>query len=65
MRDAQSVQRGRGQVVNIGSPCLACHSAASQTDFVCETDNGRVALGLSEALITAIQNADPRCAQAP
>ncbi|HSQ00246.1 MAG TPA: hypothetical protein VL049_23750 [Candidatus Dormibacteraeota bacterium] len=58
-------KRGRGEVVNIGPPCFACHGAAPQTDFVCETDNGCVALGLSEALINAIQNADPRCAPAP
>jgi hypothetical protein len=58
-------QRGRAEVVNIGAPCFACHGAAPQTDFICETANGCVALGLSEALITAIQQADPRCAPAP
>jgi hypothetical protein len=55
-------QRGRGEVVNIGPPCFACHSAASQTDLVCETDNGCIALNLSEDLINALQNGDPRCA---
>jgi hypothetical protein len=48
-------------VVNIGVPCFACHSAAPHTDLVCETDNGCIALGLSEDLINAIQNGDPRC----
>ena len=58
-------QRGRGEVVNVGPTCFGCHGAAAQTDFVCENDNGCVALGLTDALITAIQNADPRCAPAP
>jgi hypothetical protein len=61
----QITQRGRGEVVNIGMPCFTCHGAAPHTDFVCETGNGCVALGLTEELITAIQNADPRCAPAP
>ena len=55
-------QRGRAEVVNIGQPCFACHGAAPQTDFVCENGNGCIALGLSEALIDALQNGDPRCA---
>ncbi|MGH7790228.1 MAG: hypothetical protein ACRERC_25395 [Candidatus Binatia bacterium] len=54
-------QRGRGEVVNIGAPCFACHAAAPQTDFVCESANGCVALNLSEALITFLQENDPRC----
>ncbi len=58
-------QRGRGEVVNVGTPCFACHGAAPQTDFVCENSNGCVPLNLSEALITAIQNSDARCAPAP
>lgn len=58
-------QRGRGEVVNIGSPCFACHGAAPQTDFVCENTNGCVPLDLSEALITFLQSADPRCAPSP
>jgi hypothetical protein len=56
---------GHGEVVHIGSPCFACHSAAAQTDFVGQTDNGCVERGLSGALITAIQSADPHCAPAP
>lgn len=55
-------QRGRDEVVNIGPPCFACHSAATQTDLVCETDNGCIALNLSEDLINALQQGDPRCA---
>jgi len=58
-------QRGRGEVVNIGSSCFACHGAAPQTDFVCESGNGCVPIDLSEALITFLQNADPRCAPSP
>ena len=55
------VERGRFDVVNIGPPCFTCHGAAPRTDFVCESSNGCSALGLSEALIDAIQNGDPRC----
>jgi hypothetical protein len=58
-------QRGRGEVVNIGSSCFACHGAAPQTDFVCETANGCAPIDLGEALITFLQNADPRCAPSP
>ena len=55
------VKRGRGEVVNVTSPCFACHSAAPQTDFVCENANGCVALNLPESLIDALQAGDPRC----
>lgn len=54
-------KRGRDEVVNIGPPCFACRSAAAQEDLICETTNGCVALNLSEALINALQNGDPRC----
>jgi hypothetical protein len=54
-------KRGRDEVVNVGPPCFACHSAAVQKDLICETTNGCVALNLSEALINALQNGDPRC----
>lgn len=57
----QIVKRGRDEVVNIGPPCFACHSAASQKDLICENVNGCVALSLSEALINALQDHDPRC----
>lgn len=54
-------KRGRGEVVNIGPTCFGCHSAAPQTDFVCETSNGCVQLNLSEQLINLLQDGDPRC----
>jgi hypothetical protein len=57
----QIVRRGRDEVVNIVTPCFTCHSAATHTDLICETDNGCVALGLTEELINSIQNTDPRC----
>lgn len=56
------VKRGRGEVTNIGPiSCFACHGAAPQKDFVCETGNGCIALSLSEDLINALQEHDPRC----
>ena len=60
----QIVKRGRGEVTNrplTTISCFACHSAAPQKDLVCETGNGCIALGLSEALINALQEHDPRC----
>jgi len=57
----QILKRGRDEVINIGPPCFACHSAASHTDLICETNNGCVALGLTEQLINTIQDSDPRC----
>jgi len=57
----QILRRGRDKVVNIGPPCFACHSAATHTDLICETNNGCVALGLTEQLINTIQDSDPRC----
>ena len=56
------VQRGRGEVVNIGAPCETCHSAAKAFDFVCETTHGCVPLNLSAPLISALQEGDARCA---
>jgi hypothetical protein len=59
----QIKQRGRAEVVNNRAPtCFGCHSAATGNDFVCETDQGCIALNLSETLIDALQNSDPRCA---
>jgi hypothetical protein len=60
-------QRGREEVKAEVAPiaCFACHNAARSFDFICETDNGCIQLGLSEELIDAIQRADPRCAAAP
>jgi len=61
----QIKKRGRDEVVNIGPPCFACHGAAPQTDFICETNNGCVALNLPESLIDRLQETDPRCAPTP
>jgi hypothetical protein len=52
-------QRGR-DMVN-GGACFACHSAARDFDFVCESTHGCVPLMISNALAAALQNADPRC----
>jgi hypothetical protein len=58
----QILQRGREEVINVGPiTCFGCHGAAPQTDFICESGNGCVALNLSEALIDALQTGDPRC----
>jgi hypothetical protein len=56
------VHRGTTQVVNrFGGNCASCHSAATaKFDFVCEHDHGCAPLPVSDAIIRAIQLADPR-----
>lgn len=62
----QISKRGRAEVTNIGPiSCFGCHAAATANDFVCETDQGCIDLNLSETLIDALQNSDPRCAATP
>ena len=54
--------RGQADVVNrFGDSCMGCHSKAEpQFDFVCETTHGCDPLALSDDLIAALQNSDPR-----
>jgi hypothetical protein len=54
--------RGTQAVVNrFGGSCASCHSAAAaRFDFVCEHDHGCAPLPISDAIIRAIQLADPR-----
>jgi hypothetical protein len=54
--------RGVQNVVNrFGGNCAACHSSATaRFDFVCEHDHGCAPLPISDAVIRAIQLADPR-----
>jgi hypothetical protein len=56
------VTRGKQEVVNrFGGNCAACHAAAkAQFDFVCEHDHGCAPLPVADAVIDAIQLADPR-----
>ena len=57
------VRRGRDEVFsfNPANTCFGCHSAAREVDFICESGNGCVELGLSGELIDQLQAADPRC----
>jgi Dockerin type I domain len=60
--ETKVTQRGRNEVANGNAiPCFACHSAARPVDFICESGNGCIELGLTEELILAIQERDPRC----
>jgi hypothetical protein len=54
--------RGTQNVVNrFGGNCASCHSAAAaKFDFVCEHNHGCAPLPISDAIIRAIQLADPR-----
>jgi mono/diheme cytochrome c family protein len=54
--------RGTQAVVNrFGGNCASCHSAAAtRFDFVREHNHGCAPLPISDAIIRAIQLADPR-----
>jgi hypothetical protein len=54
--------RGSSPVLNrFGQDCLSCHAKAEpQWDLVCEKDHGCDPLPLTDALIAALQAADPR-----
>jgi hypothetical protein len=53
---------GTTNVVNaFGRNCAACHSAAAtQFDFVCGKTHGCAPLSVTDAIIAAVQRADPR-----
>ncbi len=55
-------QRGKEDAENVfGGNCFACHSAAIDNDFVCETGNGCAPLPLDDGVIEALQTGDARC----
>lgn len=55
-------QRGKENAENVfGANCFACHSAAIDNDFVCETGNGCAPLTLDDAVIESLQTGDARC----
>lgn len=56
------LRRGGADVVNqFGGSCAGCHSAAdARFDMVCEHDHGCAPLPISDAVIAAVQRADPR-----
>lgn len=57
------VSRGAEETVNsFGGNCFDCHAkAAPEWDFICGKDHGCDPLPLTDALIQAAQEADPRC----
>lgn len=58
----QILRRGGSEVVNqFGGSCAGCHSAADERfDMVCEHNHGCAPLPISDAVIAAVQRADPR-----
>jgi len=56
--------RGFADVVNrFGGNCFACHiQAKPEFDLVCEKDHGCDPIPLTDNMIKALQNTDPRCA---
>ena len=58
--------RGFVDVVNSsGGNCFGCHvQAKPQWDLICEKDHGCAPVGVTPEQILAIQQADPRCADA-
>ncbi len=56
------LDRGSSEVVNqFGGDCLSCHAPAKDHDLLCETGHGCDPLPFTEAVIRAVQDADPRC----
>ncbi len=58
------VERGKDETQNLfGGNCFACHSLATDNDFVCETENGCDPLPpqIDDAFIEMLQDGDPRC----
>jgi hypothetical protein len=54
--------RGRDEVINMfGGQCWGCHVAARDFDFICEDAHGCIDLPISGPVVTALQEADPRC----
>lgn len=55
--------RGTHDAVNqFGGNCLECHAKAEpQWDLICEQDHGCDPIPLTEVMVKAIQNTDPRC----
>jgi len=54
--------RGRDDVINMfGAQCFGCHVAARDFDFLCEKNRGCIGLPVTDEVITALQNGDPRC----
>lgn len=54
--------RGRDDVVNqFGGQCFGCHVDARDFDFICEKGRGCLDLPIGDDVITALQDADPRC----
>ena len=55
-------ERGKDEAENaFGLNCFDCHSAATETDFVCESNNGCVPLAISADFIEDLRQDDPRC----
>jgi len=56
------VSRGKAEVKNVIGSCQGCHMQVAPThDAVCEFVIGARGIGLTDAQISAIQAADPRC----
>ena len=59
---AEVRKRGRDDVINMfGGQCWGCHVAARDFDFICEDAHGCIDLPISGPVVTALQEADPRC----
>jgi hypothetical protein len=55
------LKRGGEEVENPAGSCYGCHAAAADYDLICEDDHGCVPLGVNDATITLLQEADARC----
>jgi len=56
------VRRGPFATNGLGMTCFSCHSKAdAQWDLVCRKTHGCDPLGISDATLESLQQADPRC----
>jgi hypothetical protein len=56
-------QRGGAEVKNVSGPCIGCHKPAKDYDFVCGKDHGCADLGVTDEVVTLLQDGDGQCAK--
>lgn len=55
--------RGGAEVKNSSGTCFGCHNPAKDFDFVCGTDHGCAALGVTDDLVKVLQDNDGQCSK--
>jgi len=52
---------GASGATQFGGNCFGCHAAAHDYDFIGETNHGCAPIPLTDELVEALQENDPRC----